>query len=59
MPIPEADEDRDAFLSRCMGDDQMVSEFSNTAQRYAVCVSKWEADAKDTDPEASATDDGT
>lgn len=49
MPTPDADENRDEFLSRCMGDEEMVSEFSDTAQRYAVCISKWEADLETDD----------
>ncbi len=42
MPIPDrtAGESRDEFISRCMGDSTMVSEFPNTRQRYAVCIDK-------------------
>lgn len=41
MPVPKrkADEDKSAFLSRCMGDSKMNSEFPDNAQRYAVCLS--------------------
>lgn len=55
MPMPTPDENRDEFLSRCMGDEQMVSEFSDTAQRYAVCVSKWESDTETNDADLADT----
>ncbi len=39
MPIPKPrdSEDRDAFVSRCMGADFMVEEFPDNDQRLAVC----------------------
>ena len=42
MPLAKkrAGESRDEFISRCMGNSTMVSEFPNTSQRYAVCISK-------------------
>lgn len=42
MPSPRQDESRADFLSRCMGSDEMTSEFSNADQRYAVCVAYWD-----------------
>ena len=44
MPLPEPNlgEDRDAFVSRCMGDDKIRSEFPNDDQRAAVCMSAFE-----------------
>jgi hypothetical protein len=42
MPTPFADEGRDEFLGRCMGDAEAVDDFPDEAQRYAVCVSFWE-----------------
>lgn len=41
MPTPGATESKDEFLQRCMGDDEMNSEFPDQSQRYAVCISKW------------------
>lgn len=42
MPIPSkrTGESTDEFLARCMGNPTMVAEYPDTAQRYAVCVSK-------------------
>lgn len=39
MPIPTLSpgESRDDFLSRCMGDSSMVSEYPDNDQRFAVC----------------------
>ena len=42
MPIPSRrdDEDRQAFISRCMSDDKMKEEYKDSKQRVAVCLSK-------------------
>ena len=42
MPIPNkrAGESKDEYLTRCMGNSTMVSEYPDSSQRYAVCVSK-------------------
>lgn len=45
MPIPNPSESREEFLQRCMGDSEMLSEFPDQSQRYAVCVSKWIEDS--------------
>ena len=39
MPIPKISkgEERDKFISRCMSNTQMVSEYDDPAQRYAIC----------------------
>jgi hypothetical protein len=44
MPLPtrKSDESRQEFMSRCMGDDIMNSEFSDSKQRAAVCNSQFE-----------------
>ena len=39
MPTRQKDEPKDEFLSRCMADDKMLSEFPDSKQRYAVCQS--------------------
>lgn len=42
MPIPEpkSGEEKNDFISRCMGDDTMVDEYEQE-QRAAICYSKW------------------
>ena len=42
MPIPSKrnDEDPKSFLSRCMGDDKMRSEYPDQKQSTAICMSK-------------------
>jgi hypothetical protein len=42
MPIPSRnkDEDRKDFVSRCMSDPKMASEFPDPTRRSAVCLSK-------------------
>ena len=42
MPTPRANENRDQFLDRCMGDDTMLGEYGENDQRYAVCNSYWD-----------------
>ena len=37
MPTPSIGESQSDFVSRCMGDDLMISEYPETAQRAAVC----------------------
>ena len=44
MPKPNPNENHDQFINRCMGDGEMVSNYENTDQRYAVCESKWQED---------------
>jgi len=41
VPKPRADEDKNQFVSRCMGDEKMVTDFPNAQQRVAVCYSSW------------------
>lgn len=40
IPIKTPTETKQDFIQRCMRDKQMVSEFPDNRQRYAVCVSK-------------------
>jgi len=42
MPSPRANENRDQFLDRCMGDSEMLGKYAENDQRYAVCVSYWQ-----------------
>ncbi len=41
LPKPEQDEKEKDWLSRCMGDAIMVSDYEDTKQRYAICNSIW------------------
>jgi hypothetical protein len=40
MPDKKPNETREDFLTRCMGDSQMNTEFPDNEQRYAVCLTK-------------------
>lgn len=42
MPKPRSSEEREDFLSRCMGDDEARADFPSQDQRYAYCVAVWE-----------------
>lgn len=43
MPIikPNENERQSEFISRCMGDDTMNSEYPDRAQRFAICKSQF------------------
>ena len=45
MPIPQPreTESQDEFISRCMSDEKMKSEYTDEAQRYAVCAGQFAA----------------
>ncbi len=42
IPKPSSGESQDAFVSRCMGNDTMVSDFPDQEQRTAVCFDAWD-----------------
>lgn len=42
LPIPNADESRDDFISRCMSNDTVQEDFDDNDQRMAVCNRQWE-----------------
>lgn len=42
LPKPSLGESRDDFLSRCVSDEKVVSEFPDSDQRVAVCISQFE-----------------
>lgn len=44
LPKPEAGESQDDFISRCMADNTMVSDFSDESQRFAVCIDQVKKD---------------
>jgi signal peptide peptidase SppA len=41
LPSPRTDEERQNFLSRCMGNDTMKRDFPDQKQRAAVCFRQW------------------
>lgn len=43
MPIPKPNigESRDKFINRCMGDDTMTTEYTDSEQRLAVCANAY------------------
>lgn len=48
MPIPEKrkDEDKQAFVSRCMGNETMKKDYPDTKQRVAICLSQTRPQSK-------------
>jgi hypothetical protein len=38
MPTRKPDENRAAFINRCMSDDKMRRQFPGREQRFAVCM---------------------
>ena len=46
MPIPQPreSESENEFISRCMSDEKMKSEYTDEAQRYAVCAGQFAAE---------------
>ena len=49
MPIPKptANESRRDFINRCMGDDTMASEYTDSNQRLAVCTTEYDSNKED------------
>ena len=41
LPKPRAEENQQEFISRCMGDETMKSEYPRNDQRLAVCYVQW------------------
>jgi hypothetical protein len=41
LPSPKGKQDKNSYISSCMGNNTMKSEFPKQTQRYAVCQSKW------------------
>ena len=41
LPSPKGKQDKKTFMSNCMRDGAMKKEFTDSAQRAAVCHSKW------------------
>lgn len=41
IPTPTQNETENDFIQRCMSDEKMKSEYTDEAQRYAVCVTQF------------------
>tara|TARA_R110000824_G_scaffold151255_1_gene322222 strand:+ start:229 stop:405 length:177 start_codon:yes stop_codon:yes gene_type:complete len=48
IPTPTKDETKSKFITRCIDDNVMSTEYSNITQRIAICQSQW--DNKDKKP---------
>lgn len=48
LPKPNEGESKDKFIERCMANPTMNSDFSDNAQRFAVCQSQWKTEKEDT-----------
>jgi len=46
IPKPQTDEDKETFISRCMGDDTMNEEYPDDEQRAAICYQSWDDSQK-------------
>ena len=42
VPIPHKSETKEQFQDRCMGDENLVNEYPDTKQRFAICESQWD-----------------
>ena len=42
IPKPRSNEEKKDFIQRCMSDDKMAFEYTNTDQRLAVCSTTYE-----------------
>ena len=42
IPKPRGGESKNEYISRCMGDDTMNSEYKDERQRAAVCYTTYE-----------------
>lgn len=42
MPEPRQGETKQAFLDRCMADEEANDDFPESDQRFAFCNSQWE-----------------
>lgn len=42
LPTPNTDEEKNAFIARCMSDAKTQEEFPDAQQRIAVCIAQYE-----------------
>lgn len=54
LPKPTKEEDKNAFVSRCMSDETMKKDFTDNKQRVAVCLSQFSRK----NPKASISQEG-
>jgi len=47
IPKPNSNESRQNFITRCMGDDTMASEYTDSDQRLAVCTNEYDSNKED------------
>ncbi|KKL23444.1 hypothetical protein LCGC14_2425310 [marine sediment metagenome] len=47
LPTPNADEEQDDFIARCMSDDTAKEDFPDDEQRLAICHSQWGKDKEE------------
>jgi hypothetical protein len=47
LPTPNAGEEKEGFLKRCMSNPTMVADYEDQSQRYAVCNRQWDASKRD------------
>ena len=47
IPKPNMNESRQDFITRCMGDDTMASEYTDSDQRLAVCTNEYDSNKED------------
>ncbi len=43
LPTPTTEEEKNAFIARCMSDAKTQSEYPDTQQRIAVCIAQYDA----------------
>ena len=41
LPKPRKGQTKEKWLQSCMGNATMNSEYTDSAQRYAICLSQW------------------
>ncbi len=51
IPKPHKKEEKNDFISRCMGDDVMVKEYPDEKQRAAICYDAWDKKEEKSKPE--------
>lgn len=47
IPKPKDNESRQDFITRCMGDNTMASEYTDSDQRLAVCTNEYDSNKED------------
>jgi len=47
IPKPKQNESRQRYINRCMGDDTMTSEYTDSDQRLAVCTTEYDSNKED------------